>query len=81
MPAYCAAYGCCSKNYPGCGVKFYRFPRDPERRQKWASALRREGFVVTDHSRICSKHFVTGMCAFCGNFGTSADLGSVPGYA
>ncbi|GFO05001.1 THAP domain containing 6 [Plakobranchus ocellatus] len=33
------------------------FPRDPTRRKQWAAALKREGFVATEYSRICSDHF------------------------
>ncbi|KAL1414835.1 hypothetical protein MTO96_007101 [Rhipicephalus appendiculatus] len=43
----------------------FRVPWDPERRKQWAAAIRRqtrEGklFMPTDHSRLCSDHFVKG---------------------
>jgi len=60
MPAHCAAYGCKTRNVSGSYSKFFRFPRDPERRQQWVNAIKRKDFVPTEHSRICSKHFVTG---------------------
>jgi hypothetical protein len=62
MPAYCAAYGCNNLNTRVCNKKFYRFPRDPERRRAWTNALKIKGFQATDHIRLCSDHFVTGKC-------------------
>ncbi|GFO31414.1 THAP domain containing 6 [Plakobranchus ocellatus] len=41
----------------GDGRKYQRFPRDPTRRKQWAAALKREGFVAMEYSRICSDHF------------------------
>ncbi|RXN16700.1 THAP domain-containing 6-like isoform X1 [Labeo rohita] len=36
-----------------------RFPKSRERRRKWEVALRRDGFVATDRTLICSEHFKT----------------------
>ncbi|GFO31129.1 THAP domain containing 6 [Plakobranchus ocellatus] len=53
---FCAAWGC--SNRLRDGRKYHRFPRDPTRRKQWAAALKREGFVATEYSRmICSDHF------------------------
>ncbi|KAM7314239.1 uncharacterized protein ISCGN_004024 [Ixodes scapularis] len=44
-----------------CGiVKFHRVPKDPELKRKWLSALNRKDFKPTEHTRVCSAHFVTG---------------------
>ncbi|CAN7943595.1 unnamed protein product [Ixodes hexagonus] len=44
-----------------CGkVKFHRVPKDPELKRKWLSALNRKDFTPTEHTRVCSAHFVTG---------------------
>ena len=41
-----------------CGYFFAsRFPRKPELRQQWISALRRENFVPSASAVVCSKHF------------------------
>jgi len=62
MPAHCCAWNCKNRDTKTkTNVKFYRFPRDPVRRSQWAAALRRVGFVATEHSRICSAHFVKGL--------------------
>ena len=42
------------------GIKFYRFPTDPERRRKWIAAVRRENWMPTAYTWICSQHFITG---------------------
>ncbi|GFO18376.1 THAP domain containing 6 [Plakobranchus ocellatus] len=54
---FCAAWGCSNRQTKGDGRKYHRFPRDPTRRKQLAAALKREGFVATEHSRICSDHF------------------------
>lgn len=38
-------------------MQFFRFPKNENQRKQWSSKLGRVNFVVTDHSRICSKHF------------------------
>ncbi|GFN88512.1 THAP domain containing 6 [Plakobranchus ocellatus] len=43
--------------FKGDERKYHMFPRDPTRRKQWAAALKREGFVATEYSRICSDHF------------------------
>lgn len=35
----------------------FRFPKDALRRKRWFINLRRDNFKVTNHSKICSKHF------------------------
>ncbi|KAJ4425465.1 hypothetical protein ANN_28081 [Periplaneta americana] len=34
-----------------------RFPNDPERKEKWVKALRRENWAPTAYSCVCSVHF------------------------
>ena len=60
MPVSCCAYDCTKRFVTGGDTKFYRFPRDPHRRQKWILATRRQGWCPTEHTRICSDHFVEG---------------------
>ncbi|KAK9964091.1 hypothetical protein ABG768_005290, partial [Culter alburnus] len=33
------------------------FPSDTGLRRQWEVAIRREGFVVTESSKLCSEHF------------------------
>jgi len=65
MPSYCCAYNCTSKagtvSSKNLGIRFFRFPRDKERRALWAAAVRRADFVPNDYTRICSLHFVFGI--------------------
>ena len=44
----------------GSGVKFYRFPSDPERKAKWIAAINRKDWYPMEYSWICSEHFVSG---------------------
>lgn len=37
----------------------FRFPKDEARRRQWMIAVRRENWVPSDNSRICSIHFET----------------------
>ena len=59
MPSSCAAYGCTNKGVKGSNLSFHVFPKNPERREKWVRALRRDNFTATDATVICSDHFLT----------------------
>ncbi|XP_068428802.1 uncharacterized protein [Clinocottus analis] len=56
----CVVSGCRNRRTPGTTLSFYRFPRDPERKQRWIAAVNREGWVPNDGSRLCSTHFISG---------------------
>ncbi|XP_047456155.1 uncharacterized protein LOC125017282 isoform X2 [Mugil cephalus] len=55
----CVVAGCRNRRTPGTTLSFYRFPRDPERKQRWIEAVNREGWVPNDGSRLCSTHFIS----------------------
>ncbi|XP_041858689.1 uncharacterized protein LOC121650925 isoform X2 [Melanotaenia boesemani] len=55
----CVVAGCRNRRTPGTTLSFYRFPRDPERKQRWIAAVNREGWVPNDGSRLCSSHFIS----------------------
>ncbi|XP_029968236.1 uncharacterized protein LOC115403480 isoform X2 [Salarias fasciatus] len=55
----CVVAGCRNRRTPGTALSFYRFPRDPERKQRWIAAVNREGWVPNDGSRLCSTHFIS----------------------
>uniref|UniRef100_A0A8P4KEY8 THAP domain-containing protein 1 n=1 Tax=Dicentrarchus labrax TaxID=13489 RepID=A0A8P4KEY8_DICLA len=38
----CVVAGCRNRRTPGTTLSFYRFPRDPERKQRWIAAVNRE---------------------------------------
>ncbi|CAB4063316.1 unnamed protein product [Lepeophtheirus salmonis] len=38
-------------------VSFHSFSKTDNLRKRWISAIRREGFVPTKHSGVCSGHF------------------------
>ncbi|KAG7502763.1 THAP domain-containing 11 [Solea senegalensis] len=56
----CVVAGCRNRRTPGTTLSFYRFPRDPARKQRWIAAVNREGWVPNDGSRLCSTHFISG---------------------
>lgn len=60
MPVFCAAYGCNNRRSietRSHGITFHKFPSDTGLRRQWEVAIRREGFVVTESSKLCSEHF------------------------
>lgn len=61
----CVVAGCRNRRTPGTALSFYRFPRDPERKQRWIAAVNREGWVPNDGSRLCSTHFISGTTEVC----------------
>ncbi|KAK3543401.1 hypothetical protein QTP70_020422 [Hemibagrus guttatus] len=56
----CVVAGCRNRRTPGTALSFYRFPRDPERKQRWIAAVNRKGWVPNEGSRLCSNHFISG---------------------
>uniref|UniRef100_A0A673KQU4 THAP domain-containing protein 1 n=1 Tax=Sinocyclocheilus rhinocerous TaxID=307959 RepID=A0A673KQU4_9TELE len=54
----CVVAGCRNRRIPGTTLSFYRFPRDPERKQRWIAAVNREGWVPNEGSS--STHFISG---------------------
>uniref|UniRef100_A0A3B1JKU5 THAP-type domain-containing protein n=1 Tax=Astyanax mexicanus TaxID=7994 RepID=A0A3B1JKU5_ASTMX len=55
----CVVSGCRNRRTPGTALSFYRFPRDPERKQRWIAAVNREGWMPNEGSRLCSTHFIS----------------------
>nr|XP_061797068.1 THAP domain-containing protein 6-like [Nerophis lumbriciformis] len=60
MPVYCAAFGCNNKRNvrtKSQQITFHGFPKEKQIRKQWEVALRRQNFVASDHSVVCSAHF------------------------
>ncbi|XP_047226025.1 uncharacterized protein LOC124871076 isoform X2 [Girardinichthys multiradiatus] len=57
----CVVAGCKNRRTSGTTLSFYRFPRDPERKQRWIAAVNRAGWAPNDGSRLCSTHFISDM--------------------
>ncbi|XP_072257931.1 52 kDa repressor of the inhibitor of the protein kinase [Pyxicephalus adspersus] len=66
MPNFCAAPNCTRKSTQS-DLAFFRFPRDPDRCQKWVENCRRsdlEGKTpdqLNKHYRLCAQHFEDSM--------------------
>ncbi|XP_033759130.1 THAP domain-containing protein 1-like [Pecten maximus] len=60
MPAHCCRYGCNSRQEKGSTLKFFRIPKDADLQAMWVSAIKREYWTPTEHTRICCKHFIKG---------------------
>ena len=41
-------------------MSFFRFPADPERRKLWENFIRHQDWKAKDHTRVCSRHFISG---------------------
>lgn len=61
MPKWCAALGCTNESdRPLEGdkrISFHLFPRDPQTKQEWISATKRNNFIPGNHASLCSEHF------------------------
>ena len=64
--SFCAVGGCSNNSYrdlesaiEGRGLlKFYRLPKEPQRKEKWVARMRRQfGWKPSEHTKICSDHF------------------------
>ena len=63
MVKSCCVFNCFNKFTPEireAGVSFFRFPADARKRLAWTKAVNRQDWVATDHTYICSVHFVDG---------------------
>ena len=60
MVKSCCAVGCTNRYTKDCGLRFYRFPSDVDRRSKWLAAMKRDNWKPNEHSWVCSAHFVSG---------------------
>ena len=60
MGKSCCAVGCTNRYSKDCGLEFYRFPKDPDRRRVWIAAVNRKDWHPSEHSWLCSSHFVGG---------------------
>ena len=59
----------CQNNYrktsaDGRSVSYYRLPANQKRCSQWLRLIRLENLKPQPHHRVCSDHFVSGMC-FC----------------
>ena len=64
MPTTCVVYGCNNRHSKGCGISFYHFPPDVERRRQWIAFVDRRNPDGTswqpgDDDRLCSDHFIS----------------------
>ncbi|KAJ8261745.1 hypothetical protein GJAV_G00157930 [Gymnothorax javanicus] len=58
MPSECAHATCSNILVKGNGLSFHRFPRDPQRKMRWAYLMQRpEGWKPKDWDTVCSEHF------------------------
>ncbi|XP_065668173.1 THAP domain-containing protein 2-like [Hydra vulgaris] len=55
----CAAAGCTNRAMKNDNRAFHKFPiNNRELCKRWIVAIKRETFIPTEHSRICSDHFL-----------------------
>lgn len=67
MVICCCAVGC-SNRQGRPGKRFFAFPKDKKQRDKWIAAVKREKWVPSRYSRLCSDHFVSGKSAILNYF-------------
>jgi hypothetical protein len=71
MVNFCSVIGCGKRSNRDSGISFYRLPAiithqgdktkelSEKRRRLWLARIHRGDFKPSDHSRVCSTHFVT----------------------
>ncbi|KAG0421360.1 hypothetical protein HPB47_002746 [Ixodes persulcatus] len=57
MPTLCAAVGCLNISQRGSPFHFNRFSSDPRISKQWVSAMKRDKYVPSKRSVLCSAHF------------------------
>nr|CAD7578481.1 unnamed protein product [Timema californicum] len=57
MVASCSAYNCQERYVKGGDITFHSFPKNEELKKKWVLLTRRQNFIPTQASKLCSKHF------------------------
>ena len=57
---FCCAPHCSNNRKRDPRLKFYRIPKDIKRRKVWLDRIRRQNFMPTNNTRLCSTHFVGG---------------------
>ena len=61
MGKSCCAVGCTNRYSKSCGLQFYRFPENQERRRRWIAAVNRKNWEPNQYTWICSSHFINGV--------------------
>ena len=58
MVKYCSVYGCNASGFDTVdGISFHKFPENEKLKRAWISRLRRENWVPSSTSYVCSRHF------------------------
>ncbi len=65
MPTTCCVVNCHARHSRGAITRFYRFPKDPDRRRQWLAFVCRRNhdgssWEPGDGDRVCSHHFIAG---------------------
>lgn len=56
---HCCVPQCTSSAKFNSSVSFHTFPSDNQQRKRWIINIRRENLVISHHTRVCSRHFVS----------------------
>ena len=64
MPVSCSVIDCTNRFQKGSGIMFYRIPEREPKRTLWKNAIRRKNWEPSVHSRVCSRHFLSGEFKF-----------------
>ncbi|XP_059360523.1 THAP domain-containing protein 2-like [Carassius carassius] len=55
---HCCVPHCSSSAKFNSVISFHTFPSDVQQRKKWIINIRRDNFIISYHTRVCSRHFV-----------------------
>lgn len=65
MAVSCCVINCSRRFEKGSGITFLRIPDGEPKRSAWINAIRRKNWMPSEHERVCSVHFLSGMFQFC----------------
>ncbi len=54
---HCCVPHCSASGLYNSHLSFHRFPKNTSLRARWLHKIRRAGFSVTPHTKVCSRHF------------------------
>uniref|UniRef100_A0A672J2B4 THAP-type domain-containing protein n=1 Tax=Salarias fasciatus TaxID=181472 RepID=A0A672J2B4_SALFA len=53
----CCVPLCSASSRYNSEISFHRFPKDTRLRAQWLQGIRRTGFTITKHTKVCSRYF------------------------
>lgn len=56
--SHCSVPRCSASAKYNSVLSFFTFPKEDDLRRKWVTNIRRDNFIITNNTRVCSRHFL-----------------------